>query len=320
MSKARIGATEKSGSRARFPVSPDRKSGSDPDFSSREHPRRQVAVAAVADDRDDHRVLQLLRHAQRDVHRAARGDAGEDALLARQAPRHLLGLGLRHVLEPVDARLVVDLRQVGLGPLADAGDLRALGGLAADDLDLRVLLLEEARAAHDGAGRAHARDEVGDAPFGVAPDLRPGGFVVRQRVVGVRELVEHRALLLAHHALGEVARRLHAAFARREDDLGAERAHRLAALDRQVLGHDEHHAVAADRRRHGERDAGVAGGRLDQRVAGLDVAAPLGVADHRDRRPVLDRAGGVVALQLGEQDIPVRALASAAAAPAACCR
>ena len=45
----------------------------------------------------DDRVLQLLRDAQRDVHRAAGGDAGEDALLAREAPRHFLGLGLAHV-------------------------------------------------------------------------------------------------------------------------------------------------------------------------------------------------------------------------------
>src|SRR5690242_10314878 len=103
------------------------------------------------------------------MHGAAGGDAGEDALLARHAPGHLLGLALAHRLDAVDARLVVDPRHVRLGPLADARDLRALLGLAADDLDLRVLLLQEARAAHDGAGGAHARDEVRDAAFRVAP-------------------------------------------------------------------------------------------------------------------------------------------------------
>src|SRR6267378_2656406 len=107
-----------------------------------------------------------------------------------QAPRHVLGLGLADVFQPVDALLVVDLRQVGFRPLADARDLRALLGLAADDLDPAVLLLEEARAAHDGAGRAHAGDEMRDPAFGVAPDLRAGGLVVRERVVGIGELVE----------------------------------------------------------------------------------------------------------------------------------
>src|SRR4051794_38055761 len=101
MSKARIGVT-----------------------SVGEHAGGEIAVAAVADDGDDHRVLERARDAQRDMHGAAGGDTGEDALLAREAPRHLLGLALTHVLEPIDALRLVDLRQVGLGPLADAGNLR----------------------------------------------------------------------------------------------------------------------------------------------------------------------------------------------------
>src|SRR6185503_7214360 len=120
------------------------------------HAGAQIAVAAVADDGNDHGLLELPRDAQRDVHGAAGGDAGEDAFLARQAARRLLGVGLAHVLQPVDAGALVDLRQVRLRPLADARDLRALLGLAADDLDRALLLLEEARAAHDGAGGAHA--------------------------------------------------------------------------------------------------------------------------------------------------------------------
>src|SRR5581483_5557757 len=138
----------------------------------------EVAVAAVADDADDHRVPQFLRDANGDVHRAAGGDPGEDALLAREAPRHFLRLALAHLLDAIHPRALVDLRQVGLRPLADARDLRAFHRLAADDLDLRVLLLEEARAAHDGAGGAHARDEVRDPAAGVAPDLGAGRLVV----------------------------------------------------------------------------------------------------------------------------------------------
>ena len=45
--------------------------------------------------------------------------------------------------------------------------------------------------------------------------------------------------------------------------------------------------------------------RLDQRVAGLDRAARLGFDDHRQRRPILDRAGGIVALELGQDDVDV---------------
>ena len=48
-------------------------------------------------------------------------------------------------------------------------------------------------------------------PCGVAPDLGAGGLVVDARVVGVGELVEHAALAVALHLLGQVARVLHAA-------------------------------------------------------------------------------------------------------------
>src|SRR5579862_5400593 len=172
------------------------------------HARRKIAVAAVADDGDDHGVLEVPGDAQGNGRRAAGGDAGEDTLLARQAPRRLFGVGLIDVLDAVDARLVVDFRQVGFGPLADARDLRALLGLAADDLDFRVLLLEKARAAHDGAGSAHGGDEMRDPAAGIAPYLGRRALVVRPRVVGIGELVEHDSLLFPHHLFGQVARRL----------------------------------------------------------------------------------------------------------------
>ena len=59
---------------------------------------------------------------------------------------------------------------------------------------------------------------------------------------------------------------------------------------------------------------------LDQRVAGLDVAALLGLDDHRQRGPVLDRARRVVAFELAEDDVRRRRPACAAGGRAACCR
>ncbi len=128
------------------------------------------------------------------------------------------------------------------------------------------------------------------------------------RVVVVGELVQHPALAVALHVLGQVARVLHAAALGREQQLGAERLHGLGALHRQVLRHDQHHPVALDRRGHGQGDAGVAGGGLDQRVAGLDLAALLGPADHRQRRSVLHRAGRIVAFELAQDHIAALAV------------
>src|SRR3990172_5445658 len=81
--------------------------------------------------------------------------------------------------KPVHGGGVGDLRQVGLRPLADSGNLGPLLGLAADDTDARGLFLEKTRYAHDGAGGAHAGDEMRDPAAGVAPDLGPRALVMR---------------------------------------------------------------------------------------------------------------------------------------------
>jgi hypothetical protein len=126
---------------------------------------------------------------------------------------------------------------------------------------------------------------------------------MRQRIVGIGKLIENDAAALISHFFRDVARHLHAALLRRQHELRPERGHRLAALDRQMFGHDEDHLVAHHRRAHGERDAGVAAGGLDQRIARFDVAPLLRAADHRERRPILHRSGGVVAFELGEDDV-----------------
>src|ERR1700761_8272004 len=99
---------------------------------------------------------------------------------------------------------IVDLWQVGLGPLPDPWDLRTLVWLAADDLHGGLLFLEESRRPHDRAGGAHARDKVRDAAIGVAPELGSGGAVVRERIIRIGELIEDDALPFVAHALRHV--------------------------------------------------------------------------------------------------------------------
>ena len=89
-----------------------------------------------------------------------------------QASRHRFGRRLAHVLHAIHAAAIEDLRQIRFRPLADARNARALFRLRADDLDLRVLFLQILRHAHDGAGRAHRRDEVRDAAFRLTPEFR----------------------------------------------------------------------------------------------------------------------------------------------------
>ena len=139
--------------------------------------------------------------------------------------------------------------------------------------------------------------------LGIAPDFRTRALVVGKRIVGIGKLVEDQSLPVRLHLLGNVARPFHAAFLGREHEPRAECRHALAAFDRKVFGHDEDHSVTTHRRDHRQRNAGVAAGRLDQRVAGLDAAAFFSLAHHRKRRPVFHRSCGIVAFEFRQDDV-----------------
>ena len=103
-------------------------------------------------------------------------------------------------------------------------------------------------------------------------------------------------------ATADVAlRRVEGGLGRRADDLGAERLEHHLLLAAHLLGHRDDHPVAADRGGHREADAGVAAGRLDQRVARLDAPRLLGLEQHAHADAVLHRAAGVHELELAEQ-------------------
>ncbi|MDT4846202.1 hypothetical protein FQZ97_802170 [compost metagenome] len=144
---------------------------------------------------------------------------------------------------------------------------------------------------------------MGDGALGLLPDFRAGADVVGFRIVAVGELVEHLATATALQAFGQVAGPFHALLAAHQDQLGAVGGHGGLAFGAHVVGHDQHHLVALDGGGHGQGDAGVAGGGLDQGVAGLDVAAQLGAGDHRQGRAILDRTGRVVAFEFDQERV-----------------
>ena len=134
----------------------------------------------------------------------------------------------------------------------------------------------------------------------VLPDLCCGtGMGVR--VGGVEVLPDEEPSMglgqptgLGHCPLGAQLRRC-------QDQLGPEGAHQGTAFLAHVRRHDEHGPITLHGRDHGQADAGVAGGGLDQGVPGLQRPAPLGVLDQVQRRSVLDRPAGVKALHLDPQ-------------------
>ena len=180
---------------------------------------------------------------------------------------------------------------------------RALG-IDADDLHLGLLLVEPAADARDRPAGADGDDDRVELAAGLLPDLGRGDVVVRLRVRHVRVLV---GLEAAGDLLGEPRRdrvvrlrRVVVDRRRRDHDLGAVRAEHRDLLLAHLVGHDEDAAVALARRGDGQPDAGVARGRLDDRAARLELPLALGLLDHREADPVLDRAARVQVLELGE--------------------
>jgi hypothetical protein len=81
-------------------------------------------------------------------------------------------------------------------------------------------------------------------------------------------------------------------------ELGPERAHELEAFLREACRDHDLEAVALHAADGRERRPGAAARVLDDGHAGLEQPVPLGPLDHREREPVLHRAGRIRVLQL----------------------
>ncbi len=200
---------------------------------------------------------------------------------------------LADALDEIRVQLGVVLRGVDRSFRIDADDAHA--GLA---------LVEPAADAGDRAAGADGDDDRVDCAAGLLPDLRRGDVVVRLRVRHVRVLV---GLEAARDLLGEprrhgvvALRRVVVDGGRRDHDLRAVRAQHRDLLLAHLVRHHEDAAVALPGCRDREADAGVAGGRLDDRSARLQLPVALGGLDHREADPVLHRAAGVEELELRE--------------------
>jgi hypothetical protein len=130
-------------------------------------------------------------------------------------------------------------------------------------------------------------------------NFRGGGPHVDGDVGRIVELTGHPragSLLDDFKCAGDGA--LHALFARGQVEARAIGKHQAPPLERHRFGHDEDELVALDRSNHGQTDAGVARGRLDDGAAGLEAAVSLRSLDHRQCDAVLDRTAGIGAFAL----------------------
>ena len=175
----------------------------------------------------------------------------------------------------------------------------AVGGLAEDDLRFRTLPAEHAADAGQRAASAVAGHEVVEpvAPE-IGDDLPCRGVLMNSRVgfglelAGEEPAIGIGELLGLHVHSGALCR------SGREDDLRAEEAHQLASLDGEAVGHGHDQRIALRSADHRQADAGVAAGGFDDRLTGLERAAPLGLLDDADRQAILDRSRRVEEFRL----------------------
>ena len=153
------------------------------------------------------------------------------------------------------------------GPGCAAGQHRAVLGLDRDHPDRRLARLQHLADAGDGAAGADAGDDDVDLAVGVVPDLLGGGAAVDLRVGRVLEL-------LRDDRVGDLRRaaprrgRWRRACPSAPGVSSSSAPSSCSILRRSIdmrLGHDQDQPVALGGGDEGERDAGVAGGRLDQR-------------------------------------------------------
>ena len=273
-------------------------------------PGRQVAIAGVGKDRDDHALADRLRELADPPERGAAGVADEQSLAGGDRAREVvsrLGRGPPHLVR--DRGLPDPGHDRGRKVLQAFEPVERVRRLDGDGLDRAVVLLEPGGGAHERPRGAQAGHEMSDPAGRLLQDLARGAFIVRARVgrVGVLVRVEVSVGIgrddVAHHA--DRAVRAFAGVA--EDDLGAVREDQRLALGADVLRHHELHPVALRRPEQRVGHACVARRGVDDGLLVRQRPGALAVLDHGESRPVLDRAAGVEPLGLGV-DLDVRVL------------
>ena len=168
-----------------------------------------------------------------------------------------------------------------------AGEHRRFGGLAQHDLRVRHFLLKHAPDALQRAAGAESGHPVVELLLEIADDLARGGAGVHVGIGLVLELARHEPTVLFGKLLRLVDHTQAASRRGRQDHSGAKEAHQLAPLDGKRLGHGADKRIALGGAHHGEPDTGVAGGRFDHRLAGLQLARFFRGLDHAEREAIL---------------------------------
>src|SRR5580765_4309122 len=173
--------------------------------------------------------------------------------------------------------------------------------LKRNQLDGRIEFPQTARCSHKRAARSQPRDKMRQRARGLLDDLRSGRIVVRAPVAVVVVLIGIEVLVgilrkqtprLPNGAVGTLERARH-------DQIRAKGPKDELAFVAGILRHAQLDLVPLCRPDHRVRDPGVAGRRIENRLAMPELARGLTLRDHSRRRAILDGPPGVLPLSLG---------------------
>jgi len=171
-------------------------------------------------------------------------------------------------------------------------------GLDADHLNRRVAFLHGLQDAHGRSCSAERHHHDVDLAIGLVVDFRTGMKVVGGRIRRTVELVGHEieVRVLAHKMIHLFNGAVRPLVARRQQQLRPESLEDFLPLEAGRFRHRQDNAVSLDRRHHGQADAGVAAGGLDDDLGGRQDALPFGGLDEGEGWSVFYRATGVLGL------------------------
>ena len=274
----------------------------------------QVTLASAAADGDDELALVLGTPGglQRRPDVGTGGDAGQDAFFEREASSGYEGVFVADGDDVVhDLQIQVCGNESGAGALnpvraglerhavARLSDDRGVFRLDGDGLEGFLAELDDFADARDRAARADGGHKNIRFAFGVGPDFLGSSLPVDFRIGGIVELLGHPGVgSFLIKLLSFLDGALHSLGTGRQDESGAQQGEQSAPLLAHGLGHREDDLVATRRRDERQRNAGVAGGGLDDGGLGRQKAVAFSGLDHGVADAVLDAAEWVEELGL----------------------
>ncbi len=235
--------------------------------------------------------------------------SGEDALLAGETPGGAEGLVVGYGHRLVDERDVDVVRDETRADSLDlvrarlaTGKDRRICRLDRDDPRLRAEFPPHPPDTGESASGPHAGDKDVHCAVGVRHSSRASWWFVDLGVGRVRKLLRFdRVGNFGRQLRGARAGTLHALRGGCEHDFGTEKIEDLSPLDRHRFRHGQYAAIASRCRHHGQGDAGVARGGLDDGGhAGLNPALTFEGVHHGHPEPVLDRVRRIEELEFGD--------------------